>query len=78
MSTPSNVVIRHDREKVKGCEEENRPDFIQFLYAASADELRLFVGYLKEKDPHNTLIPLFDRLIKATEREDRLFAGLSR
>lgn len=71
MATPFNVVVRQKKGKIESQEVEEKRDFITFLERASADELRMFVGYLKEKDPSNCLLPLFTKLIEVTDRAER-------
>lgn len=77
MATPFNVVIRQNKWKVEPPEADEKKDFIAFLERASADELRLFVGYLREKDPNNCLLPLFAKLIEVTDRAERAAKALT-
>lgn len=72
MATPFSLVLRPRRSKLEAQEAKVRQELSQFLSCATADELRLFVGYLKEKDPENSLIPTFDRLVKLKDREEQL------
>ncbi|MCL5256607.1 MAG: hypothetical protein M1319_02285 [Chloroflexi bacterium] len=71
MATPFNVVVRQKKGKIESPEVEEKRDFITFLERASSDELRMFVGYLREKDPENCLLPLFTKLIEVTDRAER-------